>query len=94
MVALTSICFLLGAGFGLRFRVFILIPVIGLSWVVVAANGLFIEETFWRLALIMIVVAAAIQAGYFSGTVAQSIVGSIGSKAQPQPASDTASRTA
>jgi hypothetical protein len=49
MVALASICFLVGAVLGLRFKVLILVPAIGVS--VVTANGIVNGESLWRLAL-------------------------------------------
>jgi hypothetical protein len=99
MAALASICFLVGAVLGLRFKVLILVPAIGFATVVVTANGIVIGESLWRLASVVVVAAMAIQLGYVSGTVAQLFFGAarstLGSKAHKhQPAPDAASRIA
>jgi hypothetical protein len=98
MVALASICFLAGAVLGLRFKVLILVPAIGLSVVVVAmANGIVLGESAWRLALVVVVAATSIQLGYVLGTVAQLFFAwagsALGSKPHDQqPVPDAARR--
>jgi hypothetical protein len=97
MTALASICFLVGAVLGLRFRVLILVPAIGLSVAVAIANGIVLGESLWRLALVTVVVAMAIQLGYVLGTVAQLFFGwagsALGSDAHDQqPGGDAARR--
>jgi hypothetical protein len=96
MTALARICFLVGAVLGLRFRVLILVPAIGLSVAVATANGIVLGESLWRLALVTVVVAMAIQLGYVLGTVAQLFgwAGSaVGSDAHDQqPIGDAARR--
>jgi hypothetical protein len=71
MAALASICFLVGAVLGLRFKVLILVPAIGFSVLVVTAYGIVIGGSLWRLALVGVVAAKAIQLGHIGGTVAQ-----------------------
>ena len=78
MEALASICFLVGAVLGLRFKVLILIPAIGLSVLVVTANGIVIGESLWRLALVWVIPATSIQLGYIGGTVVQLLFRSAG----------------
>jgi hypothetical protein len=65
MGALASICFLVGAVLGLRFKLLILVPAIGFLVVGVIANGIVIGESLLRLALV--VAAIAIQLGYVLG---------------------------
>jgi len=95
MAALAGICFLVGAVLGLRFKVLILVPAIGFSVLVVTVNGIVLGESVWRLALVMVVAATAIQLGYIGGTVAQLLFRAAGatlrSKAgEHQPAPDAA----
>jgi hypothetical protein len=97
MAALASICFLVGAVLGLRFKVLILVPAIGLLVVVASASGIVLGESLWRLALVVVVAATAIQLGYVSGTVAQLFFAwagsALGSKAHDQqPVPDAARR--
>ena len=99
MAALAGICFLVGAVLGLRFRVLILVPAIGLVAAGVTANGIVIGDSLWRLALVMVVAATAIQLGYVGGTVAKVLFGSASSTLtssahRHQPTPDAASRTA
>jgi hypothetical protein len=63
MLILTVICFLAGAILGFRFKVFILVPAIGLALAVVVLNGVAVEEGAWRLVGKMVVVAASVQLG-------------------------------
>jgi len=99
MTILASLCFLVGAVLGLRFKVLILVPVTGLSWVLVIANGIVNGESLWRLALALVVVATAIQLGYVGGMVAQLVFGSTDSARSTEarehrPAPDAARRIA
>jgi hypothetical protein len=71
VAALAGICFLVGAVLDLRFKALILVPSIGFSVLVATANGIVLGESVWRLALVMVVAATAIQLDYIGGTVAQ-----------------------
>ena len=71
MLILTMISFLVGVVLGLRFKVFILVPAIGLALALVAVNGIVIEEGIWRLAGAMVVVATFLQLGYVGGSILQ-----------------------
>jgi len=69
MLNLSTVSTLLGAAFGLRFGVLILVPVMALELGIVAINGLAIGESFGRLALVMSLVATSSQLGYLGGSM-------------------------
>jgi hypothetical protein len=69
MLNLSTISTLLGAAFGLRFGVLILVPVMALELGIVAINGLAVGESFGRLALVMSLVATSSQLGYLGGSM-------------------------
>src|SRR5580693_2651043 len=69
MFNLMMISFLIGGVLGLRFKVFILVPVIGSALVVAVVDGIVIEEGVWRLVSTMVVVAASLQLGYLGGSI-------------------------
>ena len=69
MLNLSTVSTLLGAAFGLRFGVLILVPVMALELGIVAINGLAIGESFGRLALVMSLVATSCQLGYVGGSM-------------------------
>jgi hypothetical protein len=71
MLILTAICFLVGAMLGFQFKVFILVPAVGLALAMVAFNGVAFEEGTWQLVGTMVVVATSLQLGYFVGGVLQ-----------------------
>ena len=71
MLILTVICFFAGAILGFRFKVFILVPPIGLALAVVVLNGVAVEEGALRLVGKMVVVAASVQLGYVLGVILQ-----------------------
>jgi hypothetical protein len=68
MLGLQTVSALLGAAFGLRFGVLILIPVMVLELAIVAVNGIAIGESVWRLAVAMSLVATFSQLGYLGGS--------------------------
>jgi hypothetical protein len=72
MLILTMISLLIGAALGLRFKVFILVPVIGLALAMVAVNGA--GDGTWQLVVTMVVVATFLQLGYLGGSILQSAV--------------------
>jgi hypothetical protein len=67
MIAIIIICLLTGAIQGLRFKVFVLVPTMGLALVgaaiVAAAQG----DQFWLTAAKLAIIAATIQIGYLAG---------------------------
>jgi hypothetical protein len=69
MLSLWTVSALLGAAFGLRFGVFILIPVMALELGIVAVNGLALGESAGRLAIVMSLVATFSQLGYLGGSI-------------------------
>jgi hypothetical protein len=69
MLNLSTVSTLLGAAFGLRFGVLILVPVMALELGIVAINGLAVGESFGRLALVMSLVATSSQLGYLGGSM-------------------------
>src|SRR6266704_147367 len=71
MLILTTICFLVGAMLGFQFKVFILVPAVGLASAMVAFNGVAVEEGVWRLVGTMVAGATSLQLGYFGGSALQ-----------------------
>jgi hypothetical protein len=66
---------LIGAVLGLRFKVFVLVPVICGASAVVVIGGIARGDTLWRLAFTMVVIATALQMGYFLGNVIRLVTG-------------------
>jgi hypothetical protein len=69
MMILLIMGVLVGVVLGLRFKVFVLVPVICVALAVVVVEGIASGDELWRLALAMIVIATSLQLGYFLGTV-------------------------
>ena len=69
MLNLSTVSTLLGAAFGLRFGVLILLPVIALELAIVAVNGFALGESAGRLAIVMSLVATSCQLGYLGGSI-------------------------
>jgi hypothetical protein len=69
MLNLSTISTLLGAAFGLRFGVLILVPVMALELGIVAVNGIAIGEGAWQLLIAMSLVATSVQLGYLGGSI-------------------------
>jgi hypothetical protein len=78
-MALTIICFLIGAALGMRFKILIVIPVIGLALLGTAAVGIANGSPIGSTMLIMVLVATTLQLGYLAGVV-------IAQSRQPAPA--------
>jgi hypothetical protein len=74
MMILILIGVLVGAVLGLRFKVFVLAPVICIALVIVAVDGVARGDELWRLAVSMIVIATAVQLGYILGIVIQFVM--------------------
>ena len=60
---------IMGALLGLRFKVLILIPAIAVSSAAVVYAGLSYEGSTWSILLGLVVTTAAMQVGYFAGTM-------------------------
>jgi hypothetical protein len=73
MLILTVISFFIGLVLGLRFKVFILVPAIGLALAMVAVNGI-VEDGVWWLVGTMVVVATSLQLGYVGGSILRLVI--------------------
>jgi hypothetical protein len=69
MLNLSTLSILIGAAFGMRFGVFVLVPVIALELIFVALAGIATGESAARLAMVMSLVATAVQMGFIGGSV-------------------------
>jgi hypothetical protein len=69
MINLSTLSILIGAAFGMRFAVFVLIPVIALELALVALAGIAMGESAAQLALVMSLVATSVQMGYVGGSL-------------------------
>jgi hypothetical protein len=69
MLNLSTASTLLGAAFGLRFGMLILIPIMALELAVVAVHGFAFGESAGRLAIVMSLVATCSQLGYLGGSI-------------------------
>jgi hypothetical protein len=77
-MALTIICFLTGAALGMRFKILIVIPVIGLALLGTAAVGIANGSPIGSTMLIMVLVATTLQLGYLAGVVSRHVLVSVG----------------
>ena len=66
---------LLGAAFGLRFKVLVLFPLIAAEFAIAALNGIAIGESVAQHALVMVLVATSIQLGYLGAAVFLPLIG-------------------
>jgi hypothetical protein len=73
MAMLSTISALVGVVLGFHYKVFILVPAIGLAGSVVAANGIAGGESGGQVALSIVVAVMSIQIGYVGGTVVRHI---------------------
>jgi hypothetical protein len=74
MLILAMISFLAGAVLGLRFKVLVLVPAIGLASAVVAVDGIGLQDGVWRVAGMIVVVATFLQLGYLGGSILQFVI--------------------
>ncbi len=74
MIVLTGLSLLLGAVLGLRFKVFVLIPVIIFGLVLSTIAGIARGADLWSLIAAMIVALTGLQLGYLGGTAAISFI--------------------
>jgi hypothetical protein len=64
-----------GAVLGLRLKVLVLVPVIWGALALVVVDGIARGDALWRLAFSMIIIATALQLGYFLGSVIRFVMG-------------------
>lgn len=68
MVMLATLCTLVGAVLGLRFRVVVLVPAIAAGLVLIAAGAPVFGLEPWRGVLGVVVAATALQVGFLCGS--------------------------
>jgi hypothetical protein len=56
-----------GVGLGLRFKVLVLVPAIGIAEMFALIVGIARGESFWSIVLAMVIAGAAMQLGYLIG---------------------------
>ena len=69
MISLAILSILSGAVLGMRFRVFVLVPVIGLAWLLLLTIGLGTDAGNWLILAAMGIVAASAQIGFLCGNL-------------------------
>lgn len=74
---IATLAFLIGAAISLRFNVLILVLTIGGAIVGAATIGIAHGNGLRSIALTVMIVAVALQAGYFVGIVARGVLGSV-----------------
>ena len=67
------ISLIIGIVLGLWFKVFVLVPAIGLALATAAVHGVVVEEGIWWLVGTMVEVATFIQLGYLGGSILRSV---------------------
>jgi hypothetical protein len=72
MVALAMLC--IGSALGLRFRVFVLFPVILLGLIASTAYGLAQGTTIWSITITNLVGATCLQFGYLGGALLKGLI--------------------
>jgi len=75
MMILIPLSVLVGAMLGLRFKVFVLVPVICGALAIAVVEGIAGGDGLWRLVFAMIVIAASLQLGYILGIVVRFVMG-------------------
>jgi hypothetical protein len=73
LVMLILTIFVIGLMLGLRFKVFILVPAIGLTFAVVVVNAN-AEDGVWRLVGTMVLAAIFLQLGYVGASALQFVI--------------------
>ncbi len=69
MSAPIFLAFLIGAVLGMRFKVLILIPAIGLAWIVILAAGIARSDSISAILIATVLASTCLQIGYLCGTV-------------------------
>ena len=82
---LASLC--VGAAAGVRFRVFVLFPLIFLCLVAVTAWGVAEKQTIWSIIVMNFVGSACLQLGYLAGLVPSFLIAAArqNRRERPQP---------
>jgi uncharacterized membrane protein len=62
------LAFLIGAVLGMRFKVLILIPAIGLVWIVILAAGIARDDNVSAILIAAVLASSFLQIGYLCGT--------------------------
>jgi hypothetical protein len=71
MLMLLLLAVLVGAVLGMRFKVFVLIPAIGLTLPTILAAGMISRESLASFAVTAILAGTCLQIGYLAGAVAR-----------------------
>ena len=74
MLMLTITGTVVGSLLAQRYKMFILIPVVGFTMLIVAVKGIALGDSIWVTAGAMAVVATAIQFGYVGGVLLHLVV--------------------
>ena len=69
MINLSTLSILIGAAFGMRFGVFVLVPIIAIELGCVVFAGVAMGESVARLGLVMSLVATSVQLGFLGGSL-------------------------
>jgi hypothetical protein len=75
MMTLIILGSLIGAVFGLRFKVYILIPAVGFALAIAAVEGVARGHGVGQVAITMAIAATSLQVGYIGGSVLGSVLG-------------------
>jgi hypothetical protein len=67
-MTLAIVSILVGAVFGLRFQLYVLVPIIGLSVVLIIAAGITNGDGAWSIASFSALIASTFQIGYLGGS--------------------------
>ena len=69
LLVLAIVCFFLGAGLGLRFKILVLVPTIIIMLPITCAAMIMVGHSFWSAALSSIGGALALEVGYLGGAI-------------------------
>ena len=69
MINLSTLSLLIGAAFGMRFGVFVLVPIIAIELGCVILTGIATGESAARLGLALSLVATSVQLGFLGGSL-------------------------
>jgi hypothetical protein len=75
MIMLMVIGSLVGAVLGVRFKVFVLVPVICAALAIVVVDGIARGDGLWRLSVAMVVVVTSGQLGYIGAIALRFVTG-------------------
>jgi NADH:ubiquinone oxidoreductase subunit 6 (subunit J) len=74
---LAIISMLAGIALGLRYKVFVLVPAVGLTIMFAAMGGIAHGDRLWSILLAMTILGTAVQFGYLAGIMIRAAVGPI-----------------